>query len=135
MLAQTTDLLSVNIAAWLACLAFLVTLVNGVLKITDRFAGRPLNGNVATQEEVQKVAAAVEATKNESTGRRRAIYQRIDEVEEATNTKVKHAEDAARAEIAALREQYHKDLKEVNSRIDNIPDRMIATLRNTGVIK
>lgn len=37
------DLVSVNIAAWLGCLAFLVILANGVLKLVDRATGRRAN--------------------------------------------------------------------------------------------
>ena len=40
-----------------------------------------------------------------------------------------------REEIATLREQYHNDLKSINSRIDTIPDRVITTLRNTGALE
>jgi hypothetical protein len=109
-----TDLVSINIAAWLACAAFLTGLVNGALKLTDRIKGIPPNAELGgevkslTQRIVELERIAIEGVE-----RRRKIYEQIEKNREATE---------------------HR-FQTIEQRLTDLPDRIIATLRNTGALK
>ena len=87
-----------EIALWLGCLAFVVVLVNGVLKLADRLKSRPepaavqaeARATYATREEVIRLKAALDtelkAIRDEQKVDLKAIMDRLEQMHIDLNT-------------------------------------------------
>jgi hypothetical protein len=141
MLAQL-DSVPASIAAWLACLFFLVALLNSLIKFKrnvwpeDKPEGRaispqPLGVRIehglvtdaackARHQTIEGELGSLRTIREEDTKAaglsRKAIYEKIEEKDEAM-----------RRHIESVR-------VELSEKIDGTPDRIIAILRNFGVI-
>ncbi|MCX8156167.1 MAG: hypothetical protein N3J91_06955 [Verrucomicrobiae bacterium] len=93
------EITSVNIAGWLACAAFLIWMVNGVLGLVDRFKPRP------STEEVR-----LEAAKNFVT-------------QEQFEHREQMASDSRKtmyAKIDSIRMELSQEIRAVNARVDEL---------------
>lgn len=108
----------ITIAAWLACAAFVVGLVNSVLTLVERLKEKPRPADTYVRiqdfsEHRQLVLARIEAMR---------ISQDADR-------------ESFRGEVNELRVEIRDDLRRVHDRIDDLPSQIIATLKNTGALK
>jgi hypothetical protein len=142
MIAQILISIPANIAAWLACLAFVVVLLNGLIRlkrnlwpedkpesrsISPQPLGVKLEPGLVTEAackarhltlegQMSEMRQAREEDTRVAALSRKAIYERIEQKDEAMRL---HIEDVR---------------KELSEKIDGTPDRIIAILRNFGVI-
>ncbi len=113
-------LVAVNLAAWVGCFAFVVTLINGLLKLGDRLRGeaaKPSNPELGvSQQDLQRrvheceedlettraqIARDREADRISATTRSAGIYKKIDEVSDKMAEKQERIlERLARLEVA-----------------------------------
>jgi hypothetical protein len=97
----------IELAAWLGCLAFCVTLVNGVLRIADRFKPKepvpPLHHEYATK---------VEANDHRlwDDGQHQILHERIDRVKRETIGKDAYAvaEERRKEDRDFIKSQLHE---------------------------
>ncbi|MEI6565318.1 MAG: hypothetical protein WCR20_01470 [Verrucomicrobiota bacterium] len=125
----------VELAAWLGCLAFVVAAVNGVMRLVDRMKDKPSPGEVraeASDKFVQK--AQCEVLHRDFVARLQLLEaQRVSDGREASGQRarlydqIKVTNDQTREHIEAVRQ-------ELSDKIDQMPDRVIAMLRNFGAI-
>lgn len=125
-----------EIAAWLACLAFVVMLVNGGFKLTDRITGRKqeiapqpfaVTGTPLGNAEIQRDLKSMNHRLKSLEDWRSDLTAKMDE---------NKTEILAAGEERAVRIYDHVDnvRRELDAKIDAIPERVIATLKNTGAI-
>ena len=94
---------SLNIAAWLACAAFLVVLANNVLKLIDRIKDKPHPGDVqrdgnekfATKNELQRHIEHDDSV-------HRDLFSKIGGVERGTNGNTEKKVDDLRKDVVAI---------------------------------
>jgi len=92
---------AVQLAGWLACLAFILGLVNGGLKLVDRVKGRePFPPNASLDARV----AALERIEIESDSRRRAIYEKIEALRLENKSDAEGLHDRINDVLAAVSE-------------------------------
>jgi len=97
---QTTSL---NIAAWLGCIAFLVVLANNVLKLVDRAKDKPHPGDVERQG-LEKFATKHELQKHieHDDSVHRDLFSKIGGVERGTNNNTEKKVDDLRKDVVAI---------------------------------
>jgi hypothetical protein len=116
MLAQSASAFSsipATIAAWLACLFFTAALYNALSTAVRGMKDRP------SPAEVQANSDKTFATR-----------QQIDELEE----RIEDQRKASEVSRARLYHQIDEVRKELDTKIDGMPDRIIARLSNLGVL-
>jgi len=119
----------VGVAAWIGCFAFIVVLINAVIKLADRLRGKqPYPPN----EILEKRVNGVEETMNE-------IESRVERHREANDraAQVRTAGIYTKVDQVRKESQEHTEAvrKELSDKIDGLPDRLIATLKNTGALR
>jgi len=119
----------VHIAAWLASLMFLVGMTNQVLKLVDRMKSHPPGNELqltASQiaQRVSDLEELRESDRDEASERRRAIFNQMDKDRTAFHHEIKGAYDRI--------ERTERDFQQA---MRNLPNEIIATLRNTGAIQ
>jgi len=122
-------LVSIQIAGWLACLAFVVGLVNGLFKLRQNALGNPpqpsnpelglsqqeLRARIQeAQEDVENIriqhARDREADRVSATARSSGIYKKIDDMSDRMNTKIEDCE------------------RRMTEKQERLPERIIAML-------
>jgi len=118
----------VEIAAWLACLAFVVVLANGVLKLVDRVKDKPAPGDVA-RETAEKFTRKDEFERHVAQNQKEHenIFSKIGGVERGAGSKVAD-------EIRVLREERREDMAELKKHVDDIGSDTSA-LKATNIIQ
>lgn len=124
LLAQFTPT-PVELAAWLGCFVFLVAAVNQVGSMLDRFKGKPANHELGAKAgDLTRRIEELEKQTIEGVTRRRAIYLEIEKVRDGADRKISDLEQRSNARFTVISES-----------ISEVPSKVIALLRNTGVIK
>lgn len=144
-----------ELMVWLGCLAFVFMLINQGGKVMDRVRGKKTE---LTQP--LEVRAAVEFVRaEECRGRHEANVGRIDamnnklieletqrgedlRIAAASRREIYKKIEAAQNDMAGKLEKVRDDVsehtesvrKELSDKLDDMPERMIATLKNTGAI-
>lgn len=126
------NLVPIHIAAWLACAAFMVGLVNGALKLADRLKEKPTpSATYRSKEECEH--RMVEHTREHT-----ALDKRLDDGA-VTMAALKTDAEAGRRRIFEHIDQVRMELlqgqEKLNERVANMPDRMITILKNAGAIE
>ncbi len=104
---------------WLmVCAVALVAGINQVMRLLDRFKEKPR-------------PADTYVTKEEHRERVVEFRTQLADIRRAREDDTR----AVRGDLDGLREQFGTDLRGVHQRIDDLPNSIIATLKNTGVIK
>lgn len=137
-----TDIVSVNIAAWLACLAFVVVLVNGALKLTDRMKGQPPNEQLeAHRLQLERRIAQVEAgyvpaklyeTRHaEYQGQLRDLAAQVEHVRSGMHAGCKQSEEAARERSNAIYKKIDEVRVELNASQAEVRNQLEKWTRDT----
>lgn len=137
------QLVSVHIAAWLACLAFVITLIRGVLALTDRLKDKPsasevaerADGKFADRNALAELAArlaAVEELRNsdlkDASFSRKNIYDEMRNMEKRIDASL----IGMRAEMADLERRLNKSDEE---RTLKLHDRLNEILSDLGEMR
>ena len=111
----------VSIAAWLACLAFVVMLINGGMKMVRSFKDTP------APSEVQREAAAMFAQKEElnkhiewNRREHENLFSKIGGVERGVEGRVEQKLDASRAERREDMHSLHHEVNEVSKKVASL---------------
>lgn len=104
----------VEIAAWLACLTFVVMLVNGVMKLVDRVKGKPAAGDVA-REAADKFTTKTEFRDHAewNLNEHQNLFSKIGGVERGMN-------DRLDKKFTDLQESAHEGREKLHKRINRI---------------
>lgn len=114
-----SDPTSYQSMGWLmVCVVALIAGINQVLRLLDRFKERPR-------------PADTYVTKEEHKERVVEFRSQLAEIRQAREQDTR----AVRGDIDDMREQFGEDLRGVHQRIDDLPNSIITTLKQTGVIK
>lgn len=131
----------VEIAAWLGCLVFCVALYNQLSKAKANLFGEKKTTEVSPQPLVVKAVGEF-AQERDCVGRYNQVEGQIAELRTKREEDLRAGSGSRRAiyeEIAKTTEQTRRHMEsvrtELSEKIDNMPDRMIAILRNTGALK
>ena len=137
------SLTSVNIAAWLACLSFIVMLAGGILKLTDRLRDKPSASEVANKaaetfarreaaEELRTRLAALEALREsdlkDASFSRKNIYDEMRNMEK----RIDSALVGIRAEMGELERRLNSADE---ARTLKIHDRLNEILSDLGEMR
>jgi hypothetical protein len=123
LLAQI-DSVPAGIAAWLACLAFIVILTNGIIKLFDRALGK---GNQVSPQPLEIKHAAVYVQRDQHEAQLMEVKGRIDDL------------CAARAEADRVNSIHRKSVyekidavkTELSEKIEDMPNQIVTQLLNT----
>jgi len=115
----------VEIAAWLGCLAFLVVLANGVLKLVDRVKGKPSPGEVQA-EAAEKFTRKEEFERQVATNEQvhRDLFSKIGGVERGNNAN-------AEKKIEELRHERREDMRVLHEEINDIGNDVAGLKKET----
>jgi hypothetical protein len=102
------------LAAFIVSGAALIWALNQGLKLADRFKAKPPTGelNVSFEALTMRVEA-LEQREHEHESRRRALYDHIDKV----------------------RIELKNDIKDMQDKVDQIPNQVIVLLKHTGALR
>lgn len=110
----------IEIAGWLACCGFVLWIINLGTKLADRMRGKP----------AQPSNTSLGATVTD-------ISRRVIKLEDWRDQLVQKLEKD-KIEILTAGEnratRLHERMDMIDTTVNNLPDRVIATLRNTGAI-
>ena len=146
MFAEITDVVPVQIGAWLACLAFMVMLLNGAGKLLDRWRGEsPTPPNEQLSHQHTTLSRRVDGHASEIEQLRAQLRHAQEEQDRKDSThraslyrKIEESENKLRIEIKELRrentEKMEDNRRELSEDIKNMPSQIIALLKNTKVI-
>lgn len=124
MLAQTTPE-PVALASFMACLFFLVAGYNQVMKALDRQKDKP------TAAEVLDRCRQLFATTDEV----RALAARVTSDEAALRTFEAHVADQGEVRKNFIVQHVDAKCGELQKQINDLPDKIFSTLKNTGAIR
>lgn len=138
-----SDLVSIHIAAWLACAAFLVVLANGSFKLIDRFTGRKTD-TVPQPFVVQEHAAfATKAELDRHAAEDQQEMQRIEDKVDLQGEKLSDFRDEVRAngdhrrasiegKVEAARTEARVHNEKLREHVDIRFDRLSVALAELG---
>lgn len=124
ILAQIESVPATDLKSWLlVALGVLgaVSLVKSTFFGTTRISG----GQIDVREQQQWV------TKQEFAGFQAAVEKRLEKM----GSDMALVQNGRVGDLTDLRAEIREDIQRIHSRIDDIPDRVIATLKNTGAIQ
>lgn len=114
MFAQLPTISGAEFGGWMVGLAAAVALANQIFKFKKNAVGEPPSGEMkVTIEALREQVRRLEHEVSEADTRRKAIY----------------------SEIGKVRVELTQNIRHVQDKIEDMPSRVIALLRNTGVIK
>ncbi len=147
VLAQLPTPTPSQLMSWLGCLGFVLLIVNQGFKLWQNLAGRSHIAEISPQPlEIRQATEFVRKLEFHETrdGIAHQIQQINNQLQEARGIRITDAKDAASSrrllheEVKIARKdmlQHTENVRrELSDKIDNIPDRVIATLKNTGAI-
>jgi signal transduction protein with GAF and PtsI domain len=107
-----------TLTEWLGCLAFIIMLLNGGIKLLDRIKSKP------PAEQLAITAQALE--------------DRVFHLEQMREADLKASEESRRRlylAVEAIRKELKVDLAGLQGHFNELPANIIAILKNTGVIR
>lgn len=134
-----SEIVSINIAGWLACLAFTLMVLKHGSELLDRWRGKtpqPPNEQLAhgaeqLAERVKNLELKVEHHREletqESYNRRQLIYQKIDTSKESTSKEIKELRSEVLSQISAMKSEikadFESDIARIETKLDNFISR------------
>ncbi len=115
MIAQATSFSPpIEIAGWLACAAFLIAMINGAMKLVDRFKDKPHPSDVQ-RESAEKFASKTEFEKHTAwdSNEHEKLWSKVGGVERGANGSVEK-------KLSDLREERQKDMDKLHDHINGV---------------
>lgn len=125
MFAQSQFTPPGGIAGWLACLAFILWIVNLVWKLADRAKQRPAPSDVQ-RESVEKFVAKTEFANHVEWNRREHenLFAKIGGVERGLTQRIESRLDKMQADSHEGREKIHDRINEILAAVSNLEGRL-----------